>query len=919
MYRYRCSKKKGMIIPILLAVVLAAAVGFVLHFLGEKYEYLDVSDFKNLDEDGVIKQIGLDISRLTDSWYDEDGYIKNNENMLMEAGQVIYSYAKELQTEGIIKECSYCEEGYSVAFELLDGGLTLYMPSIEGCYSGGDFENFGVMAIDTTGNITNSVAKVEDVALDVFMGLETAGSYESADYIYESVDEYIDYHEFGYQDTYPSLIHCIQNLNSYHTRAVFWRGHGGIFMHPATGKRQVALCLGESFQDGVDGTRAKYEKDWKDNRITNTSVRAVSYICVTNEFFEEYLPEVYGGMFFCGSCMSYRTDSLAKVFIGKGFDAYIGAKNSIEIYFSDVYMGALAEALCEKEEDGSYIKLTDAIVKATKKAGSADQSGVGFDGEMRDGSNPFRLVPVEKLLRIHVKDRLGNRISNALITAQAGNKAYKAIEMDDYYILRIPADTYQLKIEAEKYETLDAVIRVSEKDEITYELRLAGTLSGSAVDSESGNPVSDAVVRYKNAVDGSSDTVLTLQDGTFEITDMDSGDYTISISKAGYLPREFQVSVNPSVYRIIWDPVRLEAGVSDYLEYEFGDIGSNPNNIMYDDNLAFDDKYLYYFEMIGNGFGAGLYRMERSGGNAEMICREGSQNLPHYMNIYQNILYYVYENEIRYIDLASPNGVNILVNKEILGEWNRHGLGGSHTYEAYTKIGSIYIDNGIMYYTYEMGRNGTDSGDESYAGYIDLNSGADGGILIREEEGINHSKLYVYQDNLFIMGSPLGDFIIDCKDFTEAYYFRDEFNKIAMIGSNGILAVSKDHSAAVYEYDTALALAAEKKVSPRWQPSVQIYDRSEWKPLFEITYYTRFELSNCIVASHGSTSKDRGIDIYKKDGASYLNKINDIRPWKIGITDDTVYIGVKNGSQYKLYCISGEGEIAFEKPFVILQ
>ena len=49
------------------------------------------------------------------------------------------------------------------------------------------------------------------------------------------------------------------------------------------------------------------------------------------------------------------------------------------------------------------------------------------------------------------------------------------------------------------------------------------------------------------------------------------------------------------------------------------------------------------------------------------------------------------------------------------------------------------------------------------------------------------------------------------------------------------------------------------------------------------------------------------------------SRINGIRPWKMEIADDTVYIGVKDGKQYKLYCISGEGEIVFEKPFVGLQ
>lgn len=86
---------------------------------------------------------------------------------------------------------------------------------------------------------------------------------------------------------------------------------------------------------------------------------------------------------------------------------------------------------------------------------------------------------------------------------------------------------------------LSLMLVVAGCDEETLGPETRGTLEGVVQDAETNDPIAQANVTTSPP----TQSVLTSEDGTFEITDIPTGDYSIEATKTDYQSRAVQVSV----------------------------------------------------------------------------------------------------------------------------------------------------------------------------------------------------------------------------------------------------------------------------------------------------------------------------------------------------------------------------------------
>lgn len=340
--------------------------------------------FVQLGAETIFDSLPASTDALVSEYADADGFLPNDDAVLTEAALKVYDYANKLMDQGMIQNCTYCEDGHSVAFYDALNRVYLYIPAIKDCCSGAkSYASVGVSGFSLLDYVVIT-------AVDKFSGFGITGSLEAARHIEESADEYTAYSPVsGRNSTIAELIRELHNtstLTRLQDRVIFWSGHGGLWND--NGIQRTALFLNEGVRTGK---YARYEE-------SHAVVYSGGKYCVTDLFFESVMPETDGGLFVCGSCNGAADGGrLANAILNKGFSAFVGATGDVWGPYSEKFVGQLAVHLLERDDNGSYITIDEAFARTQSDLGEKDWLyDTSFRLLKRPGTPSFRLAPRKK-------------------------------------------------------------------------------------------------------------------------------------------------------------------------------------------------------------------------------------------------------------------------------------------------------------------------------------------------------------------------------------------------------------------------------------------------------------------------------------------------------------------------------------------
>lgn len=300
-------------------------------------------------------EIGRQVAVLVEPYLNENGAFEYEPEQLTDAAKQVYTYAQSLKEEGVIAGCSYCEEGYSVAFFMKDGTTTVYFPDIEDCYSGTEDEAF---LVATFNHFT-------DEKLDAML----AEKWHDSDPTKAIRKEFPKSGAAIYDHTLTvdGMKTVFGTLDAQDVRAIFWKGHGGVYT-AANGEKVFSFRLGEDVSSQKEQV---YREDRKaagaevPGVVKATGSEGIEQYAITYKFVEKYMCQKSGGLFFTVSCMATADGmKMAHTILDKGFEAYVGSSDVVQCTYGNMLVEEVAQNLCQKDEKGLYKTILDAFTQA---------------------------------------------------------------------------------------------------------------------------------------------------------------------------------------------------------------------------------------------------------------------------------------------------------------------------------------------------------------------------------------------------------------------------------------------------------------------------------------------------------------------------------------------------------------------------
>lgn len=352
-------KNKGLIIAIAaFAAVDIVALGVVLAMRGSKssYEYIDAKDYKGKSSEEVSQQVLLDLDQV-----------------IADSEENVRAFAAEVQEAGYIRSFSSVEGGDTLSLIMQDGSILVYVPANEGTMSGTD-QSFKVLAFD---------------------GLDEGVAEMAASWISGSVAEYEEASNNQTLDSVDGIKDALGALGSQDDRIVLWQGHGAMVADPSESQGQACLVLGErAWSDFLDGS---LKEDLLAHRLIRTTDGRSHSLAIMPAFIREYMADVDGGLFVCGSCDFLMNNSMEKAFLEKGFHGVIGPEGVVTSEYSNAMVQSIAEALVQFYPDSNqYMSATDALQEAAA-VNSALYKGTDFVLRKNKEMGEFYCLPMTGL------------------------------------------------------------------------------------------------------------------------------------------------------------------------------------------------------------------------------------------------------------------------------------------------------------------------------------------------------------------------------------------------------------------------------------------------------------------------------------------------------------------------------------------
>ena len=319
----------------------------------------------------IYQEVNSTIYEINDKYIDSDGYVKSeNVQTVLEK---VYDHALKLKDEGKIMGATYNEEYMNVCIVLSDGKPYIYSPEIKGLMSGG--QDLDVLAINC-GKWFETIDATAIYKTLSLSSLNKAGEY---------IEKKLDVNSYRYEDNSTIGINqvkvLLKSLDTDKRHILLWRGHGNVWDYEA--EKNISATAVSDTKESVFWLDADVSVDdyliYIDDILAGNVILTGSSFALSPSFFDTYMPQIKGGIFYTGACYSAADGGvMSGALLGKGFDCYMGASDTITQAYSDLMLLSVTENLCVFADtltspDPSALAV-DTSVSTAKKTITAQQA-----------------------------------------------------------------------------------------------------------------------------------------------------------------------------------------------------------------------------------------------------------------------------------------------------------------------------------------------------------------------------------------------------------------------------------------------------------------------------------------------------------------------------------------------------------------
>lgn len=489
-----------------------------------------------------------DIETIVAPYEDSSGYVTEEERP--QVLSAVGTYVEDLYKQGIVTDYYI---GKTNVFFLMDGIECYYIPYLEGTMSGGNEVSFSVLTCRPEATKDPSVGKelkgVANKILSEFNIYEKSSYYENA-----AVD-----------------LSAIRSFTS--DQVILWNSHG--FYNEEDGKPRLITGMIPNDLQVTNPALFNYMQD--SAKYIGDSYRAGLRYAISGDFIRNQCSGLDGSMIWLGACYSALDSTLPDAFRSVGAEAAVGFTDSVSKIYHDEIFTATMERMTEKDANGDYYTISEALAYAKEMYGSYDPYGAahaapklfpaGSDyrlierptytgtvwGKSEDANTEMKPIS-EAYLYFECLD--DSSFDQKVYADENGNYQVKLYEGN--YTVTVSEDNNILTSDSYKSDTFDVTVYGKDDHELSFVLNLIeGSVAGAFTDSFTTDVVEGVALSIADEDKEVVWTGSTDADGFYRAY-LAPGSYTMSASKEGFesasysftIKADMQTTMNKMLQRI---------------------------------------------------------------------------------------------------------------------------------------------------------------------------------------------------------------------------------------------------------------------------------------------------------------------------------------------------------------------------------
>lgn len=328
-----------------------------------------------------------------------------------------------------------------------------------------------------------------------------------------------------------------------------------------------SVCTGES---PTDSSRKTYSADLQAGRIRICGVSGCenrSFYTLNTSFFTTYyhVGNFNNSLLYLGTCDGAATQSLFDAFRSNGVDCVLGYDNHVNSTYNAQMGEMVVKYLCQKDSDGNYFTVEKAVESAKKVLGQTD-AGKSWLAQITSsdaaklkimGDMDFRLS-TSFLSGLVKNGETGFSVSQGRLEYGDGSRI--ANYDNGYFSAHVKSGSHDYRVSSYGFYTRvvkDVNVNVGSStylsdsrlipsNELTRN-QLNRKITGLIQSATTTEPIPNATLKFRNDHNNrTGEVVFTTHandDGTYQISQLPVGYYTMEVSKSGFITQYCDILV----------------------------------------------------------------------------------------------------------------------------------------------------------------------------------------------------------------------------------------------------------------------------------------------------------------------------------------------------------------------------------------